>query len=347
MPTVTEEFLLQLLRACADCAPAPLYPARFARENNLDRNRLDEGLDELRRRGLVKLTDWVKDLGQGRALTDAGEQALKTRRLAPARASAAAPANAAEEETGTYGRGETVRRAVFNPHTAWVTRGLLTACIVYFIVGELYAWSLQDVPRPADKALVDLGALSLDLVFGNGAHRPQYERIVLFCFLHIGLLHLFMNMYFLGTLGGQIEAMWGSIRFLIIYGIAGIVSGCMVLLLAPSGVVTAGASGCLYGSFVSMIVWFALNHQHLPQNLIQAWSRNLGLNVILLVGINFLDGISWQGHLGGAVGGLLAALLLHVQRFHPVRAVRILALLGLPLIPLGFFVAVLWQAHRL
>ena len=44
---------------------------------------------------------------------------------------------------------------------------------------------------------------------------------------------------------------------------------------------------------------------------------------------------------------LLAALLLHLQRFHPLRAVRLLALLGVPLIPLGFFVAVLWQAGRL
>ncbi len=154
-----------------------------------------------------------------------------------------------------------------------------------------------------------------------------------------------MNMYFLGTLGRQIEAMWGSVRFLVIYFVAGIVSGCMVLLLAPAGL-TAGASGCLFGIFVAMIVWFALNHHHLPQNLIQAWSRNLGINVILLVAINFIPGTSWQGHFGGAVGGLLAALLLHVQRFHPVRAVRMLALAGVPLIPIGFFVAVLWQAGR-
>jgi membrane associated rhomboid family serine protease len=358
MPMATEESLLLLLQACADCAPAPLYPAQFARDRNLDRAQLDHGLDELRRRGLVKLTDWVKDHGQGRALTEAGEQALKTRRLTPAPAAAAAREDEAADQTNAYGRGEIVRRAVFDPPIGWVTRGLLIANIAFFIFGALYAywrgWDVADYlqgdGRATTDVLIDLGALHPALVFRNGDQRPQYERIVLFFFLHVGFLHLLMNMYFLGTLGRQIEAMWGSIRFLVIYFVAGIVSGCMVLLLAPllgrTGL-TAGASGCLFGIFVAMIVWFALNHQHLPRNLIQAWSRNLGINVILLVVINFLPNVSWQGHLGGAVGGLLAALLLHVQRFHPVRAIRILALLGVPLIPIGFFVAVLWQAGRL
>ena len=64
--------MLQLLQACAARAPGPLYPSRFASEHNLDRDTLDVALEELRRRGLLRLTDWVKDLGQGYALTDAG-----------------------------------------------------------------------------------------------------------------------------------------------------------------------------------------------------------------------------------------------------------------------------------
>lgn len=362
MPTHTEEFLLQLLQACADCAPAPLYPAQFARDRGLDRDRLDRGLDELRRRGLVQLTDWVKVRGQGCALTDAGRQALNTRRLAPA--AAPTPANAADDDTSTYSRGETVRRAVFRPPTAWATRGLLIANIAYFLFGAAFASYhglnageyLAGNSRTTTFVLIHLGALEPELVFPQNLNprqpepRPQYERILLSCFLHFGLIHLAMNMYFLGTLGKQIEGMWGTSRFLVIYLVAGIVSGCVVLLLSPlqeAAALTAGASGCLFGIFAAMIVWFALNHQFLPQNLIQAWSRSLWINVILLVVINFLPEISWQGHFGGAVGGFLAALLLHVQRFHSERAVRILALFGVPLVPIGFFVAVLWQAGRL
>jgi hypothetical protein len=81
----------------------------------------------------------------------------------------------------------------------------------------------------------------------------------------------------------------------------------------------------------------------LPEGLIQDWSRSLGINAFLLIAINFVPGISWQGHLGGAIGGLLAALLLHVQRFHPSPGMRWLALAALPMVPVGFFLAVLWQ----
>ena len=223
-----------------------------------------------------------------------------------------------------------MRRAIFKPPVAWVTRWLVIANIAYFLFGAAFAsfhgWNageyLAGEGRTTNAVLIELGALNPELVFLPNGQRPQYERIILFFFLHIGILHIGMNMYFLGTLGRQIEGMWGSSRFLVIYFVAGIVSGCMVLLLTPiqerQGL-TAGALGCLFGIFAAMVVWFAFNHQHLPQNVVQAFSRNLGINIILLLVINFVPGVSWQGHFGGAVGGLLAALLLHLQCFHPVR----------------------------
>src|SRR5580765_8399491 len=112
MPTVTEDFLLQLLHACAAHAPEPLYPARFSGEQNLDRDKLDAGLEELRRRGLVKLTDWMKEFGQGYALTDAGTQALGARRLPTERA---ATPQRTDTAVDPLERGELVRESVFDP----------------------------------------------------------------------------------------------------------------------------------------------------------------------------------------------------------------------------------------
>ena len=57
-----------LLRACFQAAPKPLYPAAFAQERGLDRAALDRVFDELRLKGLVRLTEWVKDTGQGYTL---------------------------------------------------------------------------------------------------------------------------------------------------------------------------------------------------------------------------------------------------------------------------------------
>ena len=357
MATTQDDFLLQLLDACAQLAPTPLYPAKYAKEQNLDRERLDEGLDELRRRGLMELTEWVKDLGQGRALTDAGEKAQKTRRLERA---VAPVTQAAAEPMSVYERGENVRRAIFDPAPAYVARLLLFANILYFCYGAFYAWRmdwivqdyLQGEGRTTSLVLSDLGALNPRIMFSSVG--PQLERILLSAFLHIGVFHLFMNMLFLLILGRRIEGLWGSSRFLAIYFVSAVVSGCVVLLInryqnvplneSPQ---TAGASGCMFGIFVAMIVWFSLNYEHLPDRLIESWSQATLFNVFLLVAINFWPGVSWQGHFGGAVGGLLAALLLHMQRFHPSRFVRWLALAGVVAVPVAFVVAVLWQAGRL
>ncbi|MBI2804525.1 MAG: rhomboid family intramembrane serine protease [Planctomycetes bacterium] len=360
--TGNEDFLLGLLQAMAELAAEPLYPAPFAQARGLDREKLDRGLDELRRLGLVRFTDWVKDLGQGCTLTDAGRQALTSKRL-----SKAVALEPPTELTGLSDleRGDLVRRAIFLPQPPVVARVLLIANLLYFAFGAAYAVQhdlelneyLLGEGATTTAVLKALGALRPSLVFPDQRvldNRPQYERIVLACFLHIGLLHLFMNMYFLGSFAPHIEGMWGHARFLAIYLVSGIVSGCVVLLLAQSdhrpggeGPITAGASGCLFGIFVAMLVWFWFNYTYLPDGLVQAWKRNTVINVVLLLAINFFPGISWQGHFGGAVGGLLAGLFLHANRFHPSPIVRWLALGGVAAIPLGFFVAVLWQAGRL
>jgi rhomboid protease GluP len=355
MATVSDETLLQLLQACADAAP--LYPARYAKAKNLDRARLDEGLDELRRRGLIKLTDWVKDFGQGRALTEAGSMALATRRLTIA--PSADPSQPAEARVLAYERGEMARDAVYYAITPYVCRTLIAVNVLFFLYGAFVAWRLE-LPvtdylvgkdggqRTTTIVLFETGALWGPAIFSRGPHaRPEFERIVLFFFLHIGVLHLAMNMFFLATLGPLIEGMWGRVRFLAIYFIAGIVSGCVVLslnMLERRDSLTAGASGALSGLFASMLAWFYLNRQHIPPQLLQDWSRTLAINAFILIGISMVPGVSWQGHLGGAIGGFLAAPLIYAQRFHPSRTALILALLGLPLIPAAFFGVALWQA---
>ena len=361
MPTVNEDFLLHLLQACA--ISAPLYPARYAERENLDRAKLDAGLDELRRRDLVQFTEWIKDAGQGYALTEAGRRALTAKRLPTSRA---APVSASGNSAASnlYQRGEIVRSALLwrgRPYACWA---LLLANLLFFAAGAIYVgWhdlSLMDYLNGQCKipggppVLLEFGALwpPQTIPEADTLHiwRPQPGRLLLFLFLHGGVLHLFMNMYFLIVLGGVIEAMWGWARFLAIYFVAGIVSGCVIILISrldsfrgPQPL-TVGASGPLCGVFAALMVWFALNREHLPKNLIQDWSRSLSLTLILMVAVNFMPNVSWQGHLGGAIGGLLAALLLHVQRFHPARGIRWLALAGVPLIPTAFFVAVLWQA---
>src|SRR5439155_23950079 len=106
-----------------------------------------------------------------------------------------------------------------------------------------------------------------------------------------------------------------------------------------------GASGAICGLLGAEAAWVILNRRSLPRELFAAWTRNALLNVFLLVIISSLPGVSALGHLGGAVAGSVAAVLLHYQRFGP-RWLRGIALVGVIALPIASVGAVV-EAQRI
>src|SRR5262249_62416913 len=101
----------------------------------------------------------------------------------------------------------------------------------------------------------------------------------------------------------------------------------------------AGASGALCGLIAALTVWMIVNGGYLPERLRRELWNNLSMNLLLLVAIGFVPGVSNWGHGGGALAGAAAAVCLHYQRFgQPVW--RWAALLGLLAIPLAGVYAV-------
>lgn len=133
----------------------------------------------------------------------------------------------------------------------------------------------------------------------------QWWRIITACFLHIGFPHLLFNMYFLYRLGPVFERLYGSISFLIIYLLAGIMGNLLSFAFGNMNTVSAGASTSLYGMF-GLAIGIMLNYRD------DAMLRNFGASFISIIVINIiysliLPGISIFGHLGGLIGGLLLA----------------------------------------
>lgn len=95
-------------------------------------------------------------------------------------------------------------------------------------------------------------------------------------------------------------------------GSAVLVSGAFVWLLSPTNSITLGASGVIFG-WLSYLLARAVFSRQLAQ---------IALAVLILFvygGVLWgvlpgTPGVSWQGHLGGAVGGVLAAWLRHRRR---------------------------------
>src|ERR1700693_5322558 len=99
MAPTHRELLTEVLRACFEAAPAPLYPGSFAHAHGLDRAVLDRALDELRLKGLLRLTEWVQDMGQGYTLTHAGLSLLENPRgLRPGAPIPTAPRPVADDD---------------------------------------------------------------------------------------------------------------------------------------------------------------------------------------------------------------------------------------------------------
>ncbi len=183
--------------------------------------------------------------------------------------------------------------------------------------------AVRTTPRPGAAALIMLGLLAwlwllevADTLTGNrldnlGIHAQDIDGlpgIMTAPFLHAGWDHLISNSVPFFVLGFLV-LLSGLARWLLSSLISIITSGFTAWLLTPGEVIILGASGLIFGWLTYL----------LARGL---WSRRPGqvavaIGVLVLYGGLILGvlpsqaGVSWQAHLGGAVGGVLAAWLLH------------------------------------
>ncbi len=129
-------------------------------------------------------------------------------------------------------------------------------------------------------------------------------RIVTSAFLHAGLLHLGLNMFALYILGSLLEPAIGTARFVGIY-VVSILGGSFGALLLDPNELTVGASGGIFGL---MAAAFLIARSRGLDEL----ASQVGFFVILNLVFTFsIPNISIGGHLGGLIGGGLAALLIN------------------------------------
>lgn len=153
-----------------------------------------------------------------------------------------------------------------------------------------------------------------------GVADGQWWRLLTSAFLHLGTLHILFNMYALYLFGPAVERALGTVRFIAAYVTTAVVSGVFVMWLSPPFGGTAGASGAVFGLF-GMALLFMLRAREDVRGLLALLAVN--------VAIGFLGPISWQGHLGGFVAGvLLGALFAYGPRARRTL-VQVLAFAGL------------------
>jgi membrane associated rhomboid family serine protease len=132
----------------------------------------------------------------------------------------------------------------------------------------------------------------------------ELADVVPAAFLHFGWDHVAANSVPLLVLG-FLAAVRGIGRFLAVCLTIIVVSGAGVWLTAPENSLTAGASGVVFGLFGYLLVRGFVDRD--------ALDITVGITVVLLYGsilwgvLPTASGVSWQGHLFGLIGGVLAA----------------------------------------
>jgi membrane associated rhomboid family serine protease len=142
-----------------------------------------------------------------------------------------------------------------------------------------------------------------------GVADGAWWQLVTSTFTHVQPLHIGFNMLALYFLGPMLENVLGRWRFLALYLVSGIAGSAAVMLLSDPDGQTLGASGSIFGLMGALAV-IALKVRGQVQSIL-VW---IGLNLAFTFTVG---GISWQGHIGGLVGGaVLGTAMAYAPRQH-------------------------------
>lgn len=175
----------------------------------------------------------------------------------------------------------------------------ITPVIVSLNIGVfiLMAFTGVSIFSPSSESLLNWGANFRPLTLEG-----ESWRLLTNCFLHIGILHLLMNMYALVYIGVLLEPYLGKARFIAAYLITGITAS-VASLWWNDLTVSAGASGAIFGMYG---VFLAM----LSTNLIEKTARKeLLTSIAVFVAFNLMNGVRGgidnAAHIGGLAGGLI------------------------------------------
>lgn len=175
-----------------------------------------------------------------------------------------------------------------------VTKALIGVNVAIFLV-------IQLTGRGTSPLLVQLAMLGRDdyaatAGVADGVADGGYWRLLTSVFVHAEALHLLFNMVALWVFGPMLESLLGRLRFFALYLVCGLAGSVAVYLLTTPRAFTVGASGAVFGLLGAALVV----------------SVRRGYDVRWLLGLLAINAvfsllgprISWQGHLGGLLGGL-------------------------------------------
>jgi rhomboid protease GluP len=215
-------------------------------------------------------------------------------------------------------------------------------CTVVFLCNTFAGGQLWLFETPPTSELLRWGLLHPALV------RSEPWRLMSAVFVHLGFLHMLMNMSALISLGVGIERSLGSVRLALVFlstGVLGFVASTAwgfwgLGALAP----TAGASGGLFG-----LVGFQVGYLYRAKD--PLWKQALMRAVIGAAILGFLMPVNNAAHAGGGVVGMVWGYLSYKEtmwrRYAWFWRALATSLVGLAVLSIGLcHVSDVWRVTR-
>jgi membrane associated rhomboid family serine protease len=169
---------------------------------------------------------------------------------------------------------------------------LLAAIVIIWILMSLAGGSTNT------QVLIRFGANYGPLIL-----QGEVWRLFTSMFLHIGLTHLAFNAYALYVFGLEMERLYGPDRFIVIYILSGLFGSLASFASRGPNVLSAGASGAIFGIIGMNLAYFFLHRESFGQ-----FGRQRVMNTLFIIGLNLFFGFTVPGidnlaHAGGLIAG--------------------------------------------
>lgn len=185
--------------------------------------------------------------------------------------------------------------------TAYVNMLLIALNVIYFLILEMMGSTENSI------FMIQHGAMYEPLVKEQG----EYYRLLTAVFMHFGINHIANNMLILFILGDNMERALGHIKYLIFYLVCGVGANLvsMAVNIAQNEiVVSAGASGAIFGVIGGLLYAVGVNHGRLED----LHTRQLGVMVLCSLYFGFVsEGVDNVAHVAGLIIGIVMAALLY------------------------------------
>ena len=199
-----------------------------------------------------------------------------------------------ENEDEVQGQGFAEALAAATP-AVFVTPTVIAINVIVFVVMVV---SGVPVFEPTGDQLIRWGA-----DFGPLTTHGEWWRILTATFVHVGLMHVLVNMVILLNIGMFTERLFGNGGFAVLYLLSGL-GGSLASLAWRPFTVSAGASGAIFGVYGGLLGFLILHRQIVPGEVL----RPLMKSALIFLGYNLIYGLAKSevdvaAHLGGLATG--------------------------------------------